>query len=221
MVRPVRRLRHRLRRRPRPGGRQAGSVRGGRGRPQLPDGRPARRRQDDARQADPDDPPAALRRRVDRDDPHLQRAGPDAAGPAAPGHAALPRAAPHDLRGRADRRPLGADAGRDLPGAQRRAVPRRASRVQPPHARGAAAAARGRIGDDQPGQIDDPVSGRLHARGRAQSLPLRLPRGSPPGVPVHRAPARALQVPFGFRPSFAGSAGCSGSITTLACGTSK
>ena len=62
--------------------------------------------------------------------------------PSASAQRAVPRAAPHRLGDRAGRRRLAAAPGRDLARAPRRAVPRRAARVRPPRARGAARAAR-------------------------------------------------------------------------------
>ena len=54
------------------------------------------------------------------------------AGPAAAGRPPVPLAAPHDQQRRPGRRRLDALARRNLAGPQRRAVPRRTARVQPP-----------------------------------------------------------------------------------------
>ena len=70
-------------------------------------------------------------------------------------------------------------------GAQRRAVPRRAARVQPPHARSAAPAAGRRHGDDLAGPEQHDVSGQLHADRGAEPLPVRLSRRSAARLPLH------------------------------------
>ena len=115
--------------------------------------RPARRGQDAAGALDALDPAAADAGRGAGRHAHLLRRGHAARAGIAADHAppALPRAAPHDLARRAGRRRAVAAAGRDQPGAPRRAVPRRDAGVRPAHAGGAAPAA-GRQGrHDQPG----------------------------------------------------------------------
>ena len=71
-------------------------------------------RQDDAGQADADDPARPDGRRIDRNHADLQRGGPVAGRPAAVGHAAVPLAAPHDQRRRPGRRRLDALARRNF-----------------------------------------------------------------------------------------------------------
>ena len=155
-VRDALAVRRRFRRRPRPGDGQAGADgRGGR-RAQRPDARAARLGQDDAGQAAADDPARPDAQRVDRDDADLQCRRPAQPGPAALGRPAVSLAAPHDQRRGPGRRRLDPVARRNQPRPQRRALPRRTARVQPPHARSAPPAAGGRHGDD--------LAGRYRAR---------------------------------------------------------
>ncbi len=74
--------------------------------------------------------------------------------------AAVSRAAPHHLGRRARRRRAAPAARRDQPRAPRRALSRRDAGVQPPRARGAAAAARGRVGAHRARRADRVASRR-------------------------------------------------------------
>ena len=108
-----------------------------------------------------------------------------ARGPAAAGPAAVSRAASHDLQRRPGGRRFDADARRNQPRPQRRAVSRRAARVQSHHARSAAPAARGRPRHDQPrAQLHD-IPRQLRADRLAQSVPVRLSQRPAPRVPLH------------------------------------
>ena len=82
--------------------------------------------------------------------------------------------------------------GRDQPGAQGGAVPRRAARVQPQDARGPPPAARGGRGDDQPRALLDHLPRRVHHGRGDESLPLRLSLRPPPRLQLHAAAGRAL-----------------------------
>ena len=96
-------------------------------------------------------------------------------------------AAPLGHDGRAGRRRLGADpAGRAVPGAPRRAVPRRGAGVPAGGAGHAAPAAGARLGDHPPGRGlgDVPVPGAAGAGG--QPLPVRQRRPATPPAPAAR-----------------------------------
>ncbi len=80
----------------------------------ISDARPARLGQDDAGQADADDPARPDARRIDRNHADLQRRRPAEARPAAVGRPPLPLAASHDQQRRPGRRRLDALARRDL-----------------------------------------------------------------------------------------------------------
>ena len=68
-----------------------------------------------------------------------------------------------------------AAARRSEPGASRRAVSRRDARVQPPRARSAAAAARGRRGHHRARGAHGGLPRALHARGGDESVSVRIP----------------------------------------------
>ena len=93
------------------------------------------------------------------------------------------------------RRPGGrrfhARARRNLPGPQRRALPRRAPRVQSPHAGSAPAAAGRRHSDDRPGLVEHHLPGQFHADRRLEPLPLRLPRRFPAEFATARRRSRS------------------------------
>src|SRR2546426_1117060 len=108
------------------------------------------------------------------------------------GAAAVPRAASHDLGRGADRRRLLPAAGRSEPGARRRAVPGRATRVPQERARSAAPAHGGRRGDDRPRRHEPHLSGALHARCGDESVPLRVLRRSPAQLCLRAAGGGAL-----------------------------
>src|SRR5437899_2991977 len=105
---------------------------------------------------------------------------------------AVPRAASHDLGRGADRRRLLPAAGRSEPGARRRAVPGRATRVPQERARSAAPAHGGRRGDDRPRRHEPHLSGALHARRGDESVPLRVLRRSPAQLCLRAAGGGAL-----------------------------
>ena len=111
--------------------------------------------------------------------------------------AAVPFAAPHDLRRRADRRRDRSAARRSLAGAQRPAVSGRAAGVSAQRAGGAAPAAGGWHGDDRARLDVAELSGALHAGGGDESLPLRLLQRQVARVHVHAAddPALCVQGP--------------------------
>ena len=136
---------------------------------------PPGRRQDDARAAAAGHPAAADLRGGRRDHAHPQRRR--AERRPARDRAAVPRAAPHDLAVRPDRRRLDAAAGGDHARAPGRAVPRRARRVLAPGARGAAPAARGRARRDHARPALDRLSRRDHACRRLQRLSVRAAEG--------------------------------------------
>ena len=83
-----------------------------------------------------------------------------------------------------------AAARRGHPRPSRRPLPRRALRVPPRRAGGAAGAARERRGGDRPGEREAAAALPLHARRRLQPVPLRARRGRPrlhlPRRPVQR-----------------------------------
>ena len=97
----------------------------------------------------------------------------------AAGRAAVPRAAPHDQPGRADRRRHPAAPGRGDAGPPRRPLPRRALRVPPRRAGGAAGAAGGGRGLDRPGRQPPQPALPLHAGRRRQPVSLRSRRSRP------------------------------------------
>ena len=100
------------------------------------------------------------------------------------GHAALPLAAPHHLRRRADRRRHDSPPRRSLAGPQRRAVSRRAARVPPQRARSHAPAAGRRHRHHRARCHVAQLPGALHAGGRDEPLPLRLLQRPHPRVPL-------------------------------------
>ena len=193
-VRRAGQVRRRLCRRPRPGDGQAGDHRRGGRKAQPAHGRPAGERQDNARQADSDDPARSDCRRVDRDHADLQLDGPPSAGTAADGPPAVPRSTPHHFRCRPRRRRQSARAGRNLAIAQRRPLSRRTARVQPPHAGSPPPAAGRRHGHHLAGAAQYDVS-RRHDAGRGpQPVPLRLSQRSSPRLPLYAAANRAVYV---------------------------
>ena len=121
--------------------------------------RPARRRQEPRRPPPALDHAAAIPARGDGDPAdrkRLRKAARDRRG-----EKAVPGAAPHDLARRARRRRQPAARRRGDDGPRGRALPRRARRVLALRARGAAPAARGRLGHDRArppfGQPSQPV----------------------------------------------------------------
>ncbi len=185
-------LRRRLRRCPRPGDGEAGRDDRRGGWPQSPDGRPAWFREDHVGQTHANHSADALGRRVDRDDANLQRDGPSAGGATTLGQTTVPRPASHNLERWPGRRRFDAIARRNQPRPQRRALSRRAPRVQPHDARGAAAAARRWARDDQPGAEFDDVPGRFHADRIAKPLPLRLSQRPAARMPLLDSANRTL-----------------------------
>ena len=99
---------------------------------------------------------------------------------------------PLDVRRRADRRRHDSGARRGQPGAQRRAVSRRAARVSPQRAGGAAPAARGRPGDHRARLHGADVPGAFHAGGGDEPLPVRLQHRPAARLPVLGAAAAPL-----------------------------
>jgi len=83
-----------------------------------------------------------------------------------------PFRSPHHSASGRRRRRYTADAGRDLPCAPRRAVPRRVAGIQPGRPRGAARTARDRLHQHRPGHLPRDVSGTLPAAGRDEPLSL-------------------------------------------------
>ena len=170
----------------------AGDRRGRR--PQSVDDRPARQRQVDARAA-----PARLVARDGRRRGIGQRRAARARCArlrrARLGPTAGARAAPHRERGRAGGRRFTAAAGRDLAGARRRVVSRRAARVRARQPRGAARTARMRPHHDLARGAAGGVSGALSAGGGDEPVPVRLARRTgrqPASVPLHTGSGVAL-----------------------------
>ena len=181
----------RSRGRARPGIRQARARRRRGRRPQPADDWPARQRQEHARRT-VGRPAAAARPRRHAARRQHRVGGRRPARRAADVHAAVSRAASHDLRASARRRRHAAAAGRDLARASRRVVLGRAARVWARRARGAARAARKRRGENLARARAAHVSGRIHPRRRDESVFLRVSRRRHRSLPVHAVQARAV-----------------------------
>ena len=120
--------------------------------------------------------------------------GPGAARRRAP----VSRPPPHGEHGRPARRRQSSPAGGDLARAPRRALPRRAARVRPAHARGPAPGARAATCRRVARALDLRLPGRFPAGRRREPLPLRLAAQRPARLPLRRRRARALpRAPLG------------------------
>ena len=158
-------------------------TRGGRGTSSSV-GRVSRGREDHARATRAVDPSSSDARRVAGGDPHMERRRASPAGVRIDVLTAVAGAPPHrfPLGARGGRFP--APPGRGEPGPPRCPLPRRTSGVLPRLCRSTAAAAGGRHGDRQSPQRFLHVPGGLHAGGRHEPVPVRIPRTSPAHLPM-------------------------------------
>ena len=154
-----------------------------RGRSQPADDRSARGGQVAGRQSPALDPAAARPRRGARGGAHRQRLRPARRVDA--GRATVPRAAPHDQPGGSDRRRHPSASRRGDAGPPGRPLPRRALRVPPRRAGGAAGAAGDRRGLDRAGREPAQPALPLHAGRR---LPIPVPAAA--AKPIRTAAAR-------------------------------
>ena len=149
--------------------------RGG-GRPQPPDVGPARHRQDDAGTPAAVDPAAAEPRTKRIEVTRIHSVAGVHPGGGLVDCAAVPRAAPHDLGGRARRRRRRTRRRARRPRPPRRPVPRRAVGVRPQRAGGAAPAAGGRPGGRRARPAGRGVPDALRPGGGDQPVPVRARR---------------------------------------------
>ena len=101
-------------------------------------------------------------------------------------------ASPHDLGRRTRWRRQPSTSWRNQPCASRCALPRRDARVRSARPERAAAAARRRVGGRGPRGTDGALSCTVCARRRHESVPVRIPRASQAGMPLHTGSDRPI-----------------------------